>query len=125
MARRTDFLAAESVSQCGMPNQNNPARRHRSKSTSTHPNAFHSQQRAQFFQLARNVTPSHGTMVGRSLHVPLVEESPCANREAVSAVGVSDFENWARHGLALSYKQLELAVHRLDHRKHGHWSMLD
>src|SRR5438552_3989892 len=60
----------------------------------------------------------------RSVHVPFSEEVTGADRKAVSAVGIANFENRPGHGLPLSREELEFAVYCLHHRNQRHWSVL-
>lgn len=45
---------------------------------------------SEFFELVRNMANTDGTVVRRTLHVPLLHEVACSDGELVAAVGVSD-----------------------------------
>ena len=63
--------------------------------TSTNSCHLHTQQAAKFFNLRRDVPDAHRAMVRRAVRVPVVHKLPRADAEAVSAVGVADFQNRA------------------------------
>jgi len=64
---------------------------------SAHLYAFHAQQGTQLFQLARGVTNSNRTVMRGAVDIPLIHKLPGAQRKAVSAVRVADFQNWTSH----------------------------
>src|SRR5215469_124456 len=68
---------------------------------------------------------SNGTMVSRSMNVPLIEKAPHPKRESVAAVRVADFENGSGDGFSFSREQFEFAIRGLHDGKQSHWSMFD
>jgi len=59
--------------------------------------AFHSEQSSQFLELARYMSNPNSTMMSRAVGVPVVEKFSCAEREMISTVGISDFEDRSTH----------------------------
>jgi len=66
---------------------------------------FHAEQFSQFFNFAVEVAYTHRTMVGGAVAVPSFHECACANRKAVAAVSIADFEDGAGHGFAFGNKE--------------------
>src|SRR5579862_6322939 len=92
---------------------------------STDLSTLHAKQSSQFLQLARDVADSDGTMVRRSMNIPLIEEAPRAKRESVAAIRVADLENRAGDGFSFSREEFEFAIRHLDDGKQGHRSMFN
>jgi hypothetical protein len=64
------------------------------------------QQLCQFLDLRCDVANTHGAMVRRTLGIPEFHKLLCANRKAVTAVGISNLQDRARYRLPLRNYQL-------------------
>src|SRR5882762_6753612 len=92
--------------------------------TSTDLDAFHPQQCSELLELPGDVPYTHGTVMSRTVGVPLVHEIPGADRKAITAIGVADLENRPGHGLTFCRQQLQLTLCGLHHREQRNRAML-
>lgn len=80
---------------------------------------------AEFANLGGDVSQADGTVMGRTLAAPGLDEIFNAEREFVAAVCVSNLKDWARNRFSLSHEELQLSVSRLGDGKQSHRSVLD
>src|SRR3974377_1975567 len=66
--------------------------------SSTDDSAIHRKQMGKFGEFSGNVTESYGAVMSRPLAVPGIQESSGTHGEAIAAVGIADFEDWAGLG---------------------------
>jgi hypothetical protein len=65
---------------------------------------FDVEQSSKFFEFAGDVADADGAVVGWAVGIPLLHEGADPDRKFVTAVGVANLQDRARHGLALGFE---------------------
>src|SRR5947207_6699504 len=89
---------------------------------SAHSRTLDPKQRREFLELAADIAHTDGAVMRGTMRIPLSDEVPCADREPITAVGISDFENWAGYRLPLGHQQLNAPVACLNNGQQRNWS---